>query len=127
MLAKALHHHWQLTGLGLVLTPFLVLRPFVRDAWIVALHRSLGTLAGVLLVMGLALLLPSGLPLQLPATAGGVITITIVLFNSTHADLIQMADERLQASAMGVALALGVMAIAHPIERSLAIRRVRTN
>ena len=29
----ALQHHWGITGLWLILTPFLVLRPFVRDAW----------------------------------------------------------------------------------------------
>jgi hypothetical protein len=36
----ALQHHWHINGLWLILTPFLVLRPFVRDAWRVALHRS---------------------------------------------------------------------------------------
>ena len=105
----------------MILTPFLVLRPFVRDAWKVALHRSLGTLAGVLLVMVLAVLLPKGLPLQLPAIAAGVITamiairrghpavmlmaltVTIVLLNSNHADLMLMADRRLQACGIGKA------------------------
>ena len=138
----ALHQHWHITGLWLILTPFLVLRPFVRDAWMVALHRSLGTLAGVLLVTLLAWLLPKTLPLPLLATlVGGLtaliairrghpalmlmaLTITIVLFNSTHADLLQMADRRLLANALGVALALGVMAIAHPIEHRLAIARL---
>ena len=137
----ALQHHWGITGLWLILTPFLVLRPFVRDAWKVALHRSLGTLAGVLLVMVLAVLLPKGLPLQLPAIAAGVITamiairrghpavmlmaltVTIVLLNSNHADLMLMADRRLQACAIGVVLALSVMAIAQPIERRFVISR----
>lgn len=137
----ALQHHWGITGLWLILTPFLVLRPFVRDAWKVALHRSLGTLAGVLLVMVLAVLLPKGLPLQLPAIAAGVITamiairrghpavmlmaltVTIVLLNSNHADLMQMADRRLQACGIGVVLALSVMAIAHPIEQRFLIHQ----
>ena len=137
----ALQHHWGITGLWLILTPFLVLRPFVRDAWKVALHRSLGTLAGVLLVMVLAVLLPKGLPLQLPAIAAGVITamiairrghpavmlmaltVTIVLLNSDHADLMLMADRRLQACGIGVVLALSVMAIAHPIEQRFLIGR----
>lgn len=137
----ALQHHWGITGLWLILTPFLVLRPFVRDAWKVALHRSLGTLAGVLLVMVLAVLLPKGLPLQLPAIAAGVITamiairrghpavmlmaltVTIVLLNSNHADLMLMADRRLQACGIGVVLALSVMAIAHPIEQRFLIGR----
>lgn len=137
----ALQHHWGITGLWLILTPFLVLRPFVRDAWKVALHRSLGTLAGVLLVMVLAVLLPKGLPLQLPAIAAGVITamiairrghpavmlmaltVTIVLLNSNHADLMLMADRRLQACGIGVVLALSVMAIAHPIEQHFLIGR----
>jgi uncharacterized membrane protein YccC len=137
----ALQHHWGITGLWLILTPFLVLRPFVRDAWKVALHRSLGTLVGVLLVMVLAVLLPKGLPLQLPAIAAGVITamiairrghpavmlmaltVTIVLLNSNHADLMLMADRRLQACAIGVVLALTVMAIAQPIEQRFLISR----
>lgn len=131
----ALQQHWHISGLWLILTPFLVLRPFVRDAWMVALHRSLGTIAGVLLVMLLAFLLPHWLPLQLPAIALGVtavliatrrghpalmvmaLTATVVLFNSNHADLTGMADKRLLASALGVGIALAVMAVAHPIER----------
>ncbi len=137
----ALQNHWHITGLWLILTPFLVLRPFVRDAWRVALHRCLGTIAGVLLVMLLGGLLPPSLPLQLPAIVLGVsaaliairrghpalmvmaLTATIVLFNSNPADLIGMADRRLQASAIGVAIALGVMAVAHPIERHWLLHR----
>ena len=135
----ALQHHWGIAGLWLILAPFLVLRPFVRDAWKVALHRSLGTVAGVLLVMVLAVLLPQSLPLQIPAIAAGVITVmlvvrrghpavmlmpltvTIVLLNSNHADLMLMADRRLQACGLGIGLALGVMAIAHPIEQRFQI------
>lgn len=133
----AMEEHWHITGLWLILTPFLVLRPFVQDAWRVALHRSLGSLAGVLLVLVLAFILPPELPLQLPAIALGgttallairrchpalvvmALTATIVLFNSTHADLLLMADRRIQANAIGVAIALTVMAIAQPIERRL--------
>ena len=139
----AVQHHWHITGLWLILTPFLVLRPFVRDAWKVALHRSLGTVAGVLLVMVLAHLLPRSVPLQVPAVVVGVITamiamrrgqpalvlmaltVTIVLFNSNHVDLLRMADRRLEAVGLGVVLALGVMAIAHPIERRFALTRER--
>lgn len=139
----ALQNHWHITGLWLILTPFLVLRPFVRDAWRVALHRCLGTIAGVLLVMLLAVLLPSWLPLQLPALVLGVsavliairrghpalmlmaLTATVVLFNSNLADLAGMADRRLQASAIGIAIALAVMAMAHPIERHWQLRRAR--
>ena len=139
----AVQHHWHITGLWLILTPLLVLRPFVRDAWKVALHRSLGTIAGVLLVMLLALLLPKTLPLQVPAVVLGVITamvairrghpalvlmaltVTIVLFNSNHVDLMRMADRRLEAVGLGVVLALGVMAIAHPIEQRFALGSAR--
>jgi uncharacterized membrane protein YccC len=95
----------------------------------------------VVLVMVLAVLLPTGLPLQLPAIAAGVITamiairrghpavmlmaltVTIVLLNSNHADLMLMADRRLQACGIGVVLALSVMAIAHPIEQRFLIGR----
>ena len=134
----ALQHHWHTSGLWLVLTPFLVLQPFVRDSWTVALHRSLGTLAGVLLVIGLAFALPRNVPLELPAVAAGVITVviavkkghralmltaltaTIVLFNSSNETLLLMADRRVLASALGIAIALGLMALAHPIEQRFA-------
>lgn len=137
----ALQNHWHIAGLWLILTPFLVLRPFVRDSWTVALHRCLGTVAGVLLVMLLGFLLPKELPLQIPAIALAVITVliathhghpawmlmaltvTVVLFNSTHADLLQMADRRLQANAIGIGIALGLLAIARPVEQSLLRHR----
>ncbi|MEB3332329.1 MAG: FUSC family protein [Synechococcaceae cyanobacterium] len=133
----AVQNHWHIAGLWLILTPFLGLRPFVRDSWKVALHRSLGTVAGVLMVLVLAVALPRDVPLQVPAIALAVITLlianrhghpawmlmaltaTIVLFNSTHADLLEMADRRVQASAIGVGIALALMAIARPIERCL--------
>ena len=137
----ALQHHWHINGLWMILTPFLVLRPFVRDAWRVALHRSLGTLAGVALVILVSPALPHTLPLQVPAIALAaitaaiaarkghpalmvtVLTATIVLFNSNAGDLSLMADKRLLACAMGIAVSLGVMALAHPIEqRFLAVR-----
>ena len=130
----ALQHHWHTSGLWLILTPFLVMQPFVKDSWNLALHRSLGTLAGVLLVIGLAFALPSTVPLQLPAIAAALITVliavkkghralmittltvTIVLFNSRIDTLLVMADQRVLASALGIAIALGLMALAHPIE-----------
>lgn len=137
----AMQNHWHLTGLWLILTPFLVLRPFVRDAWRVALHRCLGTLAGVLLVMLLAVVWPQDLPLPLLAIVLGVTTVliairrahpallvmaltaTVVLFNSNSTDLTGMADRRLLASALGIGIALAVMAVAHPIERHWLLHR----
>jgi len=131
----ALQHHWHINGLWLILTPFLVLRPFVRDAWRVAIHRSLGTLAGVGLVILVAPALPHTLPLQVPAIALAaitaaiaarqghpalmvtVLTATIVLFNSNASDLSLMADKRLLACAIGISISLGVMALAHPFEQ----------
>ena len=131
----ALQQHWHTTGLWLIVTPFLVLQPYVRESWAVALHRSLGTMAGVLLVVLLALALPHNVPLVLPAIAAAVITMviaarhghralmltaltaTIVLFNSSHNDLLLMADKRVLASALGIVIAMSIMAIAHPIEQ----------
>lgn len=131
----ALQHHWHTTGLWLIVTPFLVIQPIIRESWSVALHRSLGTLAGVLLVMLLALTLPSTLPLVIPAVSTAVLTVliaakhghralmitaltaTIVLFNSNHNDLLLMADKRVLASTLGIAISLSIMGIAHLIER----------
>jgi uncharacterized membrane protein YccC len=107
----------------------------VRESWKVALHRSLGTLAGVLLVIILAVGLPQTVPLLLPAFAAAVLTVviairrghralmlttltaTIVLFNSNHGDLLLRADQRVLASALGIAIALLMMALAQLIER----------
>ena len=85
-------------------------------------------------MIGLAFALPSSVPLQLPAIAAALITVliavkkghralmittltvTIVLFNSRIDTLLVMADQRVLASALGIAIALGLMALAHPIE-----------
>jgi hypothetical protein len=48
---------------------------------------------------------------------------TTVLFNSTTTTLLLMANERLQSNAIGIAIALGVMVLAEPLERRLARRR----
>jgi len=138
----ALAHHWHTTGLWLILTPFLVLRPYVKDGWRATLNRALGTTAGVLLVHLLALAIPPTLPLQIPAIVLGIatglvamrhghpalllmlLTATIVLFNSQDGTLLLMADKRLQANAIGMGIAIGVMALADPAERSL-LRRQR--
>ena len=47
----------------------------------------------------------------------------IVLFNSNAADLPLMADKRLLACAIGIAISLGVMALAHPIEQRFRAAR----
>lgn len=85
-------------------------------------------------MVALALGLPHTLPLQVPAITLAVITAaiaarhghpavmitaltaTIVLFNSNNADLLLMADKRLQACSLGIAITLSLMAVAHPIE-----------
>ena len=136
----ALQHHWHINGLWLICTPFLVVKPFVRDGWKVALHRTLGTLAGVVLVMGLGIVVPPAMPLEIPAllmaTLTGLIaakrghpalmlmalTATIVLFNSNSINLIAVADQRIQATALGLVIALSVMGLAQPIEQRFAHR-----
>ena len=40
-----------------------------------------------------------------------------MLFNSNAGDLSLMADKRLLACAIGIAVSLGVMGLAHPIEQ----------
>ena len=137
----AMQQHWHTTGLWLILTPILVIRPFVKDGWRVALNRCLGSIAGVLLVHLLALVLPPALPLQVPAIALGataaligakhgppvlfvvLLTATIVLFNSSDSSLLFMADRRLEANLIGIGVALGVLALAHPSEHLLTRHR----
>ncbi len=72
----ALVQHRHTSGLWWIITPLRVLQPFVRDSCTVALHRrSLGTLAGVLLVLLMAVTLPRSVPLDLVAIVTGVITV----------------------------------------------------
>jgi len=136
----ALSHHWHTMGFWMILSPFLVLRPHTRDGWKPALHRALGTIAGVLLVHALALaLLPESLLRILaivlgtgcaltalkkghPALVVLLLTMTTVLFNSNTTTLLLMANERLQSNAIGIAIALGVMVLAEPLEQRLAQR-----
>ena len=125
----------------MILSPFLVLRPHTRDGWKPALHRALGTIAGVLLVHGLALALLPEPVLRILAIALGtgcaltalrkghpavfvlLLTMTTVLFNSDTNTLLLMANQRLQANAIGIAIALGLMALADPLERQLTRHR----
>jgi hypothetical protein len=58
-----------------------------------------------------------------PALMVTVLTATIVLFNSNASDLTLMADKRLLACAIGIAISLGVMAFAHPIEQRFRVVR----
>jgi hypothetical protein len=131
----AFDQHWHTTGFWLIITPFLVIRPFVKEAWIFALHRSMGTIAGVLLVILIGIAFPASFPLPLLAITAGMITVVIVakrghralmltalttcivLFNSNHSDLLQIADKRLTASVFGIAIALGIAALAYPLEQ----------
>ncbi len=104
----ALVQHRHTSGLWWIITPLRVLQPFVRDSCTVALHRrSLGTLAGVLLVLLMAVTLPRSVPLDLVAIVTGVITV-LVLFDSSRADLMLMADQRVFASALGITMALSL-------------------
>jgi hypothetical protein len=50
-----------------------------------------------------------------PALLGALAT--IVLFNGNASDLSLMADKRLLAYAIGIAISLSVMAFVHPIEQ----------
>lgn len=121
----------------MILTPILVIRPFAKDGWRMARNLSLGSMCGVLLVHLLAVVLPQAMPPQLPAIVLGVaaavvaakhkhpavfvllLTATIVLFHSTHADLLLMANRRLQANAIGIGVAMVVLALADLGERQL--------
>ena len=116
----ALQQHWHINGLWLILTPFLVLRPFVRDAWRVALPHTLPLQVPAIALAAITAAIAARK--GHPALMVTVLTATIVLFNSNASDLSLMADKRLLACAIGIAISLGVMALAHPIEqRFLAV------
>jgi len=133
--AIALQGDWGLMGGWLMLTPLMVMRPYARDAWPRSLHRALGTLLGVGLVHLFALAAPWPPALPIGAVAFSTVTVlaavkhwhhmlyvaflsaAVVLFNSSETSVLALAQERLEANLLGIAIALSAMALAQAVLR----------
>jgi len=133
--AIALGLDWGHTGGWLMMTPFIVIQPYVQDGWRKALSRTLGTVSGFLIAYALAELLGAGNLVTVIGVAFGVLAATamverwpyavyatfltpaIVILESSGRPIQTTADNRLVATISGVALALLAMAIATPLYR----------
>lgn len=128
------------TGGWLIMTPFIVMLPYVQDSWRKALSRGAGTVGGFALAMLASSLVGPGLALSVVgvffaaltayalvkkwpyATYALVLTPAIVIIESSGRSVEQTAQQRLVATLLGIAIALAVMAVAFPLDRFFARR-----
>lgn len=136
----ALTGDWGHTGGWLIMTPFIVIQPYVRDGWHKAVNRALGTVAGLLIADGLARLIGQGPTLATLGYGFGVLAIiatvkrwpyaiyatfltpAVVILESVGRPVEETGYERIIATVIGVAVSLAAMAIAAPIYRRESLR-----
>jgi uncharacterized membrane protein YccC len=126
---------WGHPGGWLIMTPFIVLRPYVRDGWRKALDRGLGTIGGFAIAMVLAWLFGSG-PLLTAfgfafailsayawaakwsyAAYGLVLTPAVVIIESIGRPVETTADNRLEATLIAIAIVFVVIAAEVVLDR----------
>lgn len=131
----ALLNDWGHTGGWLMMTPFIVIQPYLHKGWTKALRRAAGTVAGFVIAVLLGNLISSTAILAL---IGGVfallaaeafvkranytlyvslLTPAVVILESVGRPVSQIAEYRLVATILGVGLSLIAMAVAIPIYR----------
>lgn len=131
----ALLNDWGHTGGWLIMTPFIVIQPYVRDGWHKAVNRALGTAAGLIVADGLARVIGQGPTLATIGYGFGILAIiamvkhwhyavyttlltpAVVILESIGRPVEETGYERVVATIIGVAVSLGAMAIAAPIYR----------
>lgn len=129
---------WGHTGGWLIMTPFIVMQPYVQDGWRKSLNRGVGTLAGFFVAMAVGTYIANTTALYLISFAfmvGAVYTMVthrsyalfaffltpmIVIAEGVGRSVTQTAENRLVATLLGVGIALAAMAIAAPLYRSNA-------
>lgn len=129
---------WGHTGGWLIMTPFIVISPYVQDGWHKAINRAIGTVGGFAIASALAFIFGSGPALSATGVAFAALaavalvkqwhyaiyalflTPAIVILESIGRPIEQTADNRLLATVLGVGIALAVMAVAVPTYRRTA-------
>jgi len=129
---------WGHTGGWLIMTPFIVISPYVQDGWRKAINRAIGTVGGFAIASALAFVLGSGPALSVMGVAFAALTAValvkqwhyaiyalcltpaIVILESIGRPVEQTADNRLIATILGVGISLAVMAVAVPTYRRTA-------
>jgi MFS family permease len=134
----AVLNDWGHTGGWLIMTPFIVMQPYVQDGWRKSVDRGAGTLAGFFVAMAVGTYIADTRALYLISFAfmmGAVyamvthrsyaiyaflLTPTIVIVEGIGRSVTQTAENRLIATSLGVGIALAAMALAAPVYRSQA-------
>jgi len=134
----ALTNGWGHAGGWLIMTPFIVIQPYVQDGWRKALARAAGTIVGFGIAAALASFIDSPLVLTVAGFAFATaaiyamvkkwhyalyatfLTPAIVLLESGGRSVTELADKRLEATLIAVGLSLIAMALAIPIYRAQA-------
>jgi len=131
--AIAVHGSWLHAGGWLIMTPFIVLQPDLREALRKSLKRGLGTIAG----FAIAFLLANLVSNDWTAYAIGIgacllalyalerhwdyaayataLTVAVVFIEGAGTSISQTSELRLAATVLGVVICLAVMAVANPI------------
>ena len=136
----ALTNEWGHTGGWLIMTPFIVIQPYVQDGWRKAFNRAFGTIAGMAVAYALATLVGQGAALAAVGYAFGVLAIiaavkqwhyaiyttlltpAVVILESAGRPIEETGDHRIVATLIGVGVSLVAMAVAIPIYRRGAAR-----
>lgn len=133
--AISIHGGWGHAGGWMVMTPFIVMQPFVQEGWRKALRRLAGTAAGFVIAIAFAALIPDSWLLVVVGVAFTVaavhaflkhwdygiyamfLTPAVVLIESLGSHVDQTALQRLEATLIGGGIALAVMAVSIPLYR----------
>lgn len=128
-------NEWGHTGGWLIMTPFIVIQPYIRDGWRKSVDRAFGTLAGLLVAYGFATLFGQTSVLTVLGYTFGVLAIiasvkkchyavyttlltpAVVILESSGRPIEETGDHRIVATVLGVVVSLAAMAIAIPIYR----------
>lgn len=133
--AIAVGGDWGHAGGWMVMTPFIVIQPYVQEGWRKALRRAGGTIGGFLIAMALATTLHDTAWLLFAGVVFAGLTITayarhldygiysllltpaVVILEGIGGDVQVTAVDRLDATLIGAGLSLLAMAIALPFYR----------
>lgn len=138
--AIAVTWDWGHTGGWLIMTPFIVMLPHARDSFTKALSRGAGTVGGFAIAMTLDWILGPGALLTMCGVGFAVLAVVaiarrwkytvyamvltpaIVIMESIGRSVEDTAHARLVATLLGVVIALGLTALAYPVDRILTQR-----
>ena len=143
--AIALIWQWGHAGGWLIMTPLIVLQPYLHDALAKSIRRALGTTVGFVIAFTLAIVVPNGWAIYAIATIFAIaatvamerrwdysiyavfLTVTIVLWEGSSTSITQTDLTRLGATLAGIGLALCIMVAALPFYSRANRRATQAN